>query len=254
MAIDFKKEGRLAVFTLDRPQAMNAIDVATGRELGEAMVAFEADPELWVGIVTGAGDEAFCVGADIKDALPFMKENGHKAFPAGPMRGLEVKKPLIAAINGLALGGGLELALACDVRVASEKAQLGLPEVTLGLIPGWGGTQRLPRLIPMARAAEMILTGRPISAAEAHRLGLVNEVVPPDGLMAAARKWAEVICRAAPLAVRAAKEAMLKGLGLPLNEGMEIESTLEAYLLDTQDHAEGVTAFMEKRKPVYRAK
>jgi len=257
VAIDYEKEGKIAIFTINRPEALNAINVQASRELHEAMIDFRDDPNLWVGIITGAGDKAFCAGADIKDMLPFMKEhlgNNQRAMPATPMRGLELWKPLIAAINGIALGGGLELALACDLRIASEKARLGLPEVTLGLIPGWGGTQRLPRMVPWCKAAELLLTGRPIDAQEAYRIGLVNMVVPPEAVMPTAKEWAEVICQAGPLAVRAAKEAMIRGSSLTLEDGLKLENALEAYVMSTEDYTEGTKAFLEKRRPAYKAK
>ncbi|MFC2065922.1 enoyl-CoA hydratase/isomerase family protein [Chloroflexota bacterium] len=257
MAIDYEKEGRIAVFTINRPEAMNAMNVEGLRELSEAMVDFRDDPELWVGIITGAGERAFCAGADIKDMLPFMKQNLPDtpwSIPPTHMRGLELWKPLIAAINGAAMGGGLEIALACDIRIASEKARLGVPEVTLGLLPGWGGTQRLPRMIPRCKAAELLLMGRPIDAQEAHRIGLVNVVVPPEAVLPTAKEWAEVICQAGPLATRAAKEAMVMGSGMTLKDGLRLENALEAYLLHTEDFTEGTTAFIEKRKPVYKAK
>ena len=175
-------------------------------------------------------------------------------MPTTPMRGLELWKPLIAAINGMALGGGLEIVLACDIRIASEKARLGLPEVTLGLIPGWGGTQRLPRMIPWCKAAELLFTGRPVDAQEAYRIGLVNEVVPLEGLMTTAREWADAICRSGPLAVRAAKEAMIRGTSMSLEEGLRLENSLEAHVVGTEDFIEGTTAFVEKRKPDFKAK
>jgi len=259
MAIDYKKEGRIAIFTINRP-AVNAINMEAMRELHDVMVDFRDDPELWVGIITGAGEKAFCGGADIKDTLPFMKEHLRESpwvMPDTPMRGLEIWKPLIAAINGLALGGGLEIALACDLRIASENARLGTTEVTLGLIPGWGGTQRLPRMVPWCKAAEMVLTGRLIDAQEAYRIGLVNEVVLPEEVMPKAREWAKVISEtAAPLAVRAAKEAMVRGCSLTLEEGLRLENSLEAYLMGTEDFNEGLTAFTEKprRPPAYQGK
>ena len=150
MAVDYEKEGRIAIFTINRPEAMNSLSLQVVEELRDAMLDFRDDPELWVGIVTGAGDRAFCAGADIKTTLPFMRENREdlSVFPASIWRGIELWKPLIAAVNGAALGGGLELALSCDIRIVSEKARFGLPEVTLGLIPGFGGTQRLPRMLP----------------------------------------------------------------------------------------------------------
>lgn len=256
MAIDYNKDGRIAVITLNRPDTYNSIDVKTVRELHEALVDFRDDPELWVGIITGAGEKAFCAGADIKEMLPFIKEceNRPWAFPATIFRGLELYKPLIAAINGVAVGGGLEIALACDIRIAAENARLGTPEVTLGIMPGWGGTQRLPRMIPWCKAAEIILMGKPIDAQEAYRIGLVNKVVPLPELMPTAKKWAEIICEAGPLAVRAAKEAMVRGASMPLEDGLRLENSLFTRLLDTEDYVEGKTAFVEKRKPLYQAK
>jgi enoyl-CoA hydratase len=154
----------------------------------------------------------------------------------------------------LALGGGLEIVLACDIRIASEKARFGTPEVTLGLIPGWGGTQRLPRMLPWCKAAELLLMGRPIDAQEAYRIGLVNKVVPQEQVMPTAKEWAEVICQAGPLAVRAAKEAMIRGSSMTLEDGLQLESSLFNRIMGTEDYAEGVAAFNEKRRPVYKAK
>ena len=256
MAIDYKKEGRIAIFTFNRPEARNAMNVETYRELQKAMVDFRDDPDLWVGIITGTGDRAFSAGADIKDTLPFLKEHRGKpwAMPAIPMRGLELWKPLIAAINGLALGGGLEIALACDIRIAAENARFGQPEVNIGMMAGAGGTQRLPRMIPWCKAAEILLMGRPIDAQEAYRIGLVNKVVPLEQLMLTAKEWAEIICQAGPLAIRASKEAMIKGYGMTLEDGLRLEFSLVNYVMGTEDFAEGTTAFVEKRKPVYKAK
>jgi enoyl-CoA hydratase/carnithine racemase len=256
MAVDYEKEGRVAIFTINRPEAMNALNVDVARELFQAMSEFRDDPELWVGIVTGAGDKAFCGGADIKNTLPFMKEHSKDpwAFPPTIMRGFELWKPLIAAINGMALGGGLELALACDIRIASEKARLGTPEVNLGLIPGWGGTQRLPRMVPWCKAAELLLMGKIIDAQEAYRIGLVNKVVPPAEVMTTAKEWAQTICQAGPLAVRTAKEAMVRGYSMTLEDGLRLESSLIGYIMTTDDFTEGTTAFVEKRKPDYKAK
>ncbi len=258
MLINYEKEGRIAIFTINRPEAFNSMNIETLGELRKVMEEFRDDPELWVGIITGAGEKAFCAGADVKETLSFMKEHETSpwAFPATPMRGLELWKPLIAAINGVALGGGLEIALACDIRIASENARLGTPEVTLGIIPGWGGTQRLPRVIPWAKAAELLFTGKPIDAQEAYRIGLVNKVVPLEQLMSTAKEYAETICQAAPLAVRAAKEAMIRGSGMTLEDGLKLENSLLAYTFRTEDFTEGVAAFTEKprRKPDYKAK
>ena len=170
------------------------------------------------------------------------------------MRGLDIQKPIIAAVNGLALGGGLELALACDLRIASENATFGQPEVRLGLIPGWGGTQRLARAIPAAKAAEMILTGKPIDAAEALRLGLVNTVVPLPDLLPTAAEWARNLCGLAPLALKAAKQAMARGLDTDLASGLRIERESFQHLLTTEDFQEGISAFAEKRPPDFRGR
>lgn len=256
MVIEYAKEDKVAIFTIYHP-VMNTMNVEGLRELSEAMMDFRDDPELWIGIITGVGEKAFCAGADVKDMLPFIRDNlpsSPWAVPDTPMRGLEMWKPLIAAINGLALGGGLEIALACDIRIASEKALFGTPEVTLGLLPGWGGTQRLPRVVPWCKAAELLLTGKTIDAQEAYRIGLVNTVVPSEAVMPTAREWAETICQAGPLAVRAAKEAMVVGSSMTLADGLSLENDLAAYLVHTEDFAEGTAAFVEKRKPVFKAK
>lgn len=256
MAIESKKEGRIAIFTLNRPEALNAMDPKSAEELSQALTDFRGDNELWVGIITGAGERAFCAGADIKSMLPFMKGNRGEVWRMPPtiMRSLDLWKPMIAAVNGACLGGGLEIALACDLRIAAENATFGLPEVRLGLIPGWGGTQRLPRVIPWAKAAEMLLTGRPIDAREAYRIGLVNKVVPLSELMSEAKKMAEALCEPGPLAVRAAKQAMIQGTSVGLQEGLQLEAMLEDFCLSTEDFEEGTKAFVEKRKPQFKAK
>ncbi|MFC2003547.1 enoyl-CoA hydratase/isomerase family protein [Chloroflexota bacterium] len=254
--LEYTKEGRIAIFTINRPEALNALNLQVNQELSQAMLDFRDDDNLWVGIITGSGDKAFCAGADIKETLPFMKEHGQQmwAFPPTHDRGMDLWKPLIAAINGFCLGGGLEIALGCDIRIVGEKARLALPEVTLGLIPGDGGTQRLPRHIPRCKAAEILLMGKMINAQEAYRIGLVNIVVPPEQVMATAKEWAETICKAAPLAVRAAKQAMVRGCEMTLEDGLRLEYTLEAFCSSTEDFTEGTTAFVEKRKPVYKGK
>jgi E-phenylitaconyl-CoA hydratase len=256
MSIDYKKEGKIAIFTLNRPEALNSIDPESLEQLSRALIDFKDDNELMVGIITGAGDRAFSVGADIKTMLPEIKKTigQPSAGPPTIMRGLELWKPMIAAINGACLGGGLEIALACDLRIASENATFGLPEVTLGLIPGWGGTQRLPRVVPLANAAELLLTGRPIVALDALRIGLVNKVVPIEELMPTARQLAEILCRPAPLAARAAKQAMLQGTSLSLDDGLKLERILNDFLVTTEDFDEGCKAFAEKRRPTYKAK
>jgi enoyl-CoA hydratase/carnithine racemase len=254
MAIEYEKEGKLAIFTINRPEAKGSLNVQAFTELRDTFIDFRDDDKLLVGIITGTGSEAFCSGVDIKDFLPFLKRTADKPWqiPETIMRGLEIWKPIIAAINGMALGGGFELALACDIRVASENASFGLPEVTLGAFPGGGGTQRLPRIIPLPLAAEMLFTGKRIDAQEAYRIGLVNRVVPQDKLMPTAKEIAEAICRAGPLSVRAVKESMLRGISMRLEDGLQLENYFTQYITSTRDFIEGTSAFMEKRKPVFR--
>jgi enoyl-CoA hydratase/carnithine racemase len=254
MSIDYSTSNRVAVITINRPEAHNAVNVQTWKELNEALVRFRDDPELWVGIITGSGEKAFCAGADVSETLPYMKENHHLYWPDAPKYGLNLWKPLIAAVNGVALGGGMEIALACDIRIASEKARFGTPEVSRGVIPGWGGTQKLPRIIPWAKAAEMVLMGKLLDAQEAWRIGLINKVVPPETLMEEAMKWAEDFCKVGPLAVRAAKEAMVRGCSMPLSDGLQLEGSFFDYCLNTQDYVEGTSAFLGKRKPDFKAK
>jgi enoyl-CoA hydratase/carnithine racemase len=256
MTVDYQKEGKVGVFTLNRPEALNAIDPQTAEELSRAFDDFKGDDNLLVGIVTGAGSKAFSIGADVQTMLPQLKEFSWRQN-AGPLNLVDTLgswKPMIAAINGAALGGGLEIALACDLRIASENAIFGMPEVTLGLIPGWGGTQRLPRMIPAAKAAELLLTGKPISAQEALRIGLVNKVVPLAELMPAAKGMADTLCRRAPLAVRAAKQAMIQGIDVSLQDGLKLERKLNDFLIRTLDFDEGCKANVEKRQPVFKGK
>jgi len=256
MSVDYIREGKIAVFTLNRPEALNAIDPQTAAELSQVLYAFKVDADLMVGIITGAGNKAFSVGADIETMLPRLREfRGQNTTGQLSLTDALISwKPMIAAINGAALGGGLEIALACDLRIASENAIFGMPEVSLGLIPGWGGTQRLPRIIPPAKAAELLLTAKPVSAAEAYRISLVNKVVPPSELMPAARAMAETICRRAPLAVRAAKQAMMQGIDVSLPDGLKLERELNDFLVGTEDFEEGCRANLEKRQPVFEGK
>ncbi|MFC1991191.1 enoyl-CoA hydratase/isomerase family protein [Chloroflexota bacterium] len=253
MPINYQKEGNIAVFTINRPEVMNALNPEALQELTVAMIDFRDDPSLRVGIVTGAGDKSFCTGFDLRGAPTDgnQTELGDRA-QATLVRGLELWKPLIAAINGYAFGGGLEIALACDIRIAADTAELGLTEVTLGFMPGWGGTQRLPRIIPFGKAAEMMIMGKRITAHEAFGINLVSQVVPQKELMATAKEWAGIIGELAPLAVAGAKEAMIRGYSLTLEEGLQLESIILSRVMDSKDSAEGRRAFMEKRKPVYK--
>jgi enoyl-CoA hydratase/carnithine racemase len=254
----YEKKGKIAVFTLNRPEQMNAKNLEIFRGIKECMLDFRDDPDLWVCIITGAGDKAFCAGADVKETLPYMREHRHdrsKSLSSGTIFGnFELWKPLIAAVNGIAYGGGCELALACDLRIASENARFGQLEMSVGAMPGGGGTQRLPRLIPRAMAAEMLLMGRIIDAQEAYRIGLVNLVVPLEKLMPTTLEWAEQICRLAPLAVRAVKESMMRGTAMSLEDGMTLEKLFFDKIASTEDFEEGIRAFKEKRKPVFKGR
>ena len=252
MPIEYQKEGHIAIFTINNPEVMNALSPQQVAEWTEALIDFRENKDLWVGIVTGAGDRAFCTGLDLRSAGP-QSGGGPSPQPQETLvRGLKLWKPLIAAINGYALGGGLEIALACDIRIASDNARLGLTEVTLGLMPGWGGTQRLPRLIPFSIAAEMMIMGKRITAQEALEIHLVHQVVPQADLMATAKERAEKICESAPLAVAAVKEAMIRGYSMTLEEGLQLETELGRSVLASKDFAEGRKAFMEKRKAEYK--
>jgi enoyl-CoA hydratase len=245
----------VALLTINRPGRLNALNAATLAEMSRALDELEADPALRVLIITGAGEKAFVAGADIGELKDLDLPGGTRAAQRGQalLRRLEASRLfVIAAVNGYALGGGLELALACDVRLASETAVLGLPEVGLGIIPGYGGTQRLPRLVGRGRALELVATGRRIDAAEALRIGLVNRVVPPGQLLEACLALADEVLAQGPLAVQAAKRAINKGLEVDLDRGLEIEALEFGKLCATADRLEGMTAFLEKRRPVFR--
>lgn len=255
MAVLYEKKDRIARITLNRPEAFNSINPDTLIELSKIVDDFNRDPDVWVAIITGTGQKAFCAGADIKQTVSGIAQGKLGLHIADTiLRGQETFKPLIAAVNGVALGGGLEIVLACDIRVAAQHATFGVPEVKLGIFPGWGGTQRLARAIPLARAMEMLITGDPIDAQEAYRVGLVNKVVPAAELMPAAEKYAQTICANAPLAVRKAKEALMKGKDMTLEQGLRFELLLAESLSTTEDLKEGAGAFIEKRKAQFKGK
>lgn len=249
------RDGAIAVLTVNRPKALNAMNQATLAELKAAMEALDADPGVGVVIVTGAGEKAFVAGADIGEMADFgpARAEEHARKGQAAVAAFEsAAKPVIAAVNGYALGGGLELALACDIRLASDNAQMGLPEVSLGVIPGFGGTQRLARVVGEGRAKELVLTGRRVKADEALAMGLVNKVVPQAQLLEAAKEMARAILANGPVAVRLAKEVIHEGLGTDFAHGLLLEQKAFGLAFATHDQKEGMKAFTEKRKPSWK--
>jgi enoyl-CoA hydratase len=247
----------LLIVTIDRPKVLNALNAQTMEEIYEAFEAARDDESVKAVIVTGAGEKAFVAGADINELAQKTPVTGKETSERGQgvLSFIErFPKPVIAAINGFALGGGCELALACHVRIASEKAQIGLPEVTLGIIPGYGGTQRMARLLGKGKALELICTGDRISAAEAEKIGLVNKVVPADQLMSVAEQMARTMMSRGPLAVRAAIEAVVRGSEMPFEEGQFLEAALFGLLCASEDTKEGMKAFLEKRPPNFKGR
>ncbi len=249
------RDGQVAVLTVNRPKALNALNGATLVELERAIGELDADPGVGVIIVTGSGEKAFVAGADISEMADF----GPLQAEAHARRGQRVvgafencTKPTIAAVNGYALGGGLELALACDIRLASDNAVVGLPEVSLATIPGFGGTQRLTRTVGAGMAKELVFTGRKVRAEEAKAIGLVNHVVPQAELMATATKMANDILANGPYAVRLAKEVINRGSQVDLDHGLDIEQKAFGLTFATHDQKEGMRAFLEKRKAAWK--
>ncbi len=253
----YEKRNGIGYVTLNRPAKLNALNHKTMEELHECFQNIERDDEVRAVILTGAGDKAFVGGADINELAVQTPVEGKEMSVRG-QKILDLVehlgKPVIAAINGYALGGGCELALACTLRIASENARLGQPEVKLGLIPGYAGTQRLPRLVGKGRALEMILSGETMGASEAYRIGLVNQVVPALELIAAAEKLAQRIIANSPLAVKFALEAVNHGLEIPEAEGQFLEATLFGLCCTTADMKEGTRAFLEKRPARFSGK
>ena len=252
-----KKSDGIGWITINRPDKLNAMNLETIGELKAAFGEFEADAEVRAVILTGSGEKAFVAGADISEFVQLNAETGRRYSREGQAltRSIEnFPKPVIAAINGFALGGGTEIALACHIRLASENAKLGQPEVKLGIIPGYGGTQRLARLVGKGKAMEMILTGRMVEAKEAADIGLVNKVVPAAELPAAAEALAKEAIKNGPLAIASSVEAINRGLDLTLDEGLELEAEIFGRTCATEDFKEGAKAFLEKRKPDFRGR
>lgn len=263
MSIRFECDGAVAILTIERPEVHNALDFETSDALVAAWLRFRDDDELRVAILTGAGERSFCAGADLRGVGEFyskltsaerLRRSEQLPGLGGITRNLAIDKPTVAAVNGHCLAGGLELALACDLRIASENATFGLPEVTRGIVPGAGGTQRLPRLVGPERALDLILTGRRIDAREAERIGLVSRVVARAELLGEALGLAQAIAANGPLAVRAARAAVWRGLDLPLAEGLRLEQLLAEPVRQSEDAQEGPRAFLEKRRPEWKGR
>jgi enoyl-CoA hydratase/carnithine racemase len=257
----YERRDKIAIITINRPDRMNAIDPQTSAELHEAWCDFRDADDLWVAVLTGAGEKAFSAGNDLV-AMSAAQQGGGASTAAayarvpfgGITRNFECWKPMIAAINGYCLAGGLEMALACDIRIAAEHATFGLAEVTRAIIPGAGGTQRLPRLIPFGPALELLLTGGRFDTEWAMRYGLVNHVVPAAEVMPKALALAETICANGPLAVRLAKEAAYTGRNLPIEDGLRFEIEQSRKVMASEDAREGPLAFAQKRKPEYKGR
>lgn len=248
---------RIATVTINRPEHLNSLNVATVNELAAVAHRLREDDDVWAVIVTGVGEKAFVAGADIPELVELDPYLGRKLARQGQMTFSLLEnlgKPVIAAVNGFALGGGCELALACHIRCASEKAKFGLPEVKLGVIPGYGGTQRLTRIVGLGRGLELILSGELIGAKEAHRIGLVNRVFPRGEVVPGAVALARTILSRGPIAVRLALDAALRGSRIDLESGMALEADLFGLACGTEDKREGLTAFLEKREVHFKGK
>ncbi|MCO5384961.1 short-chain-enoyl-CoA hydratase [Desulfosporosinus sp.] len=252
-----EKNGAVAVLTINRPKALNALNSDTLKELSAVLDELGSDSSVKAVILTGSGEKAFIAGADISQMKDFNAIEGRRFAQLGhaTFRKLELMpQPVIAAINGFALGGGCEVAMACDIRIAGENAKFGQPEVTLGLTAGFGGTQRLPRLVGTGIASELLFTGDVIDAKEAYRIGLVNKVYPLDTLMEEALKLAKRISGRAPVAVQLSKSAIQRGINMDLDSAQAFEAEVFGLTFSTQDQTEGCGAFLEKRKPVFEGK
>lgn len=248
--VKLERQGHVGILTIDRQEALNALNSLVLSDLSDAVDQVEADDEVYVVILTGAG-RSFVAGADISEMKGFSAYDGKRFGMQGGSVFLKlenIQKPVIAAINGFALGGGCELAMACDIRLASEKAKFGQPEVGLGITPGFGGTQRLPRLVGVSKAIELILTGKTIGAAEAKAMGLVSEIYPPEELIPKAMELAQAICSNAQIAVKESKRCIRMGMQTDIHTGSAFEAEAFGICCGTEDKAEGMSAFLGKRQ------
>jgi len=255
--LQIERDGAVAIVTVNRPKVLNALDTRTLDELDHVIAELKQDDGVRAAVLTGAGEKSFVAGADINELAVMTPaggrehaRRGQRVFDAIEQMG----KPVIAAINGFALGGGCELAMACTMRIAADTAKLGQPEINLGLIPGYAGTQRLARIVGKGRALELLLSGEQIGAQEAHRIGLVNRVVPAGDLMAEARKLAAALAAKAPVAVSYILDAVNKGLEMPFGEAQIFEATLFGLVASTDDMREGTKAFLEKRRAAFKGR
>jgi enoyl-CoA hydratase len=255
MAINYEKKDHTVIVTINRPDEMNCLDKDDMDALGRAWIDFRDDDRLWVGILTGAGEKAFCSGADLRKLIPKVCSGEVTILPTEPafLKNIRCFKPIIAAVNGVCLAGGMEILQGTDIRIAVERATFGLPEVKWGIFPGAGSTVRLPRQIPFCRAMEILLLGAPITAQQALEIGLINSIVRKEELMNTAVGIAERLCKNGPLAIRAIKESVLKSFIMLEEHAYFSEAFLANQVFRTDDAIEGATAFAEKRKPVFTA-
>ena len=255
--IRLEKDGAIATVTIDRPKALNALNHQAITELHDCIDNIKDDASIRCVIITGGGEKAFVAGADISEMAKLDIIGAHALADRGQALMAKIERlpqPVIAAINGFALGGGCELLMACDIRLASDNAKIGQPEINLGIIPGYGGSQRLPRLVGPGKAKQMTLTGDPINAAEAYRIGLIDEIYPAAELMLKAKEMAQKIASKGPLAIKAAKEAVNVALDVDLGTGTRHEASLFAARFGSEDQKEGMTAFLDKRKAEFKGK
>ncbi|MBI4415980.1 MAG: enoyl-CoA hydratase/isomerase family protein [Euryarchaeota archaeon] len=254
--IILKRTGAVAIIRINRPDKLNAMNAKVKEEITHALGDLESDGDVRVAIITGVGDKAFVAGADIAEFAGKTPVDQWQAYGHTSLYNVVERfpKPILAMINGYCLGGGCELAMACDIRIASDRAQLGQPEINIGIIPGGGGSQRLPRLVGLGKALQLILTGDRIDARTAKEIGLVDEVVPHEALEAKTLELANKIAEKSPVAVRLAKAAVKASTNLPLDQGLRYEQSLFSIAFSTEDKEEGVRAFLEKRKPAFKGR